>query len=241
MNIKAKLQNSQEQNAPKRTWVENPFDQLYQVEDWIYDNATVQIKEIISDVQEEYYESDYLDEDLDSIVAQIKHNQLNYVRDAIKYYFILSKRLYKKKYSNFNEFAKRELGMTSWRCKQIIEAGIVCLKLITFGFTQLPLNSSQAYALSKLNDEELIEAWKSVLAMYDIWEITADKINLAINPPEPNTSLKDSQIRVMPSVYEQLVVNACNFRLTISDYIKHLLELQKCEFFLLFKMIGFKT
>ena len=227
--------------APTQSWISNPFDQLYQIEDWVYDNATVEIKEILSDLHYEHYDAYYSVDHLEQLVCQIKHHQLSYVRDAISYYQILTKRLYKAKYSNMNQFAQAELGMTSWRCKQIIEAGAVTLKLIAAGHTKLPLNSTQAYALSKLDDEKLVEVWESVLEMYELHEITAEKITLVAFPPEPTKVLKGTNITVMPSTYEQLVVNACKLKITINDYITYLLELQKCKYSLLLAMVNFKT
>lgn len=225
---------------PTKGYVTNPFDQLYQIEDYIYDNAPVEIKEIISELSEDHY-SYYTIDHLDQLTWQIKHHQLSYVRDAITYYNILTSRLYKTKYSNFNQFAQTELGMTSWRCKQIIEAGGATLKLIAAGHTKLPRNSSQAYALSKLDDERLVEVWETVLEIYAIHEITAEKILLIAYPPEPTKILKQNRIDVMPAIYEELVVSACKLKVTINDYIKYLIEIQKCKYSLLLNLISFKT
>ena len=227
--------------APTQSWISNPFDQFYQIEDWVYDNATVQIKEILSDLNYEHYDAYYTEDHLECLVDQIKHSQLNYVRDAITYYQILTQRLYKARYSNFNQFAQTEIGMTSWRCRQIIKAGTVTLKLIAAGHTKLPLNPSQAEAMSQLDDERLVEVWEAVLDMYPVHEITREKILLAAYPPEPTKVLKENTISVMPAVYQQLVLNALNLKMTISDYISHLLKLQKSEFSLLFILSAFKV
>ncbi len=235
------IQHQSEENAPVKSYVSNPFDQLYQIEEFVYDNATVEIKEILSELEYGHYEAYYTTDQLPNLVAQIKHSQLSYVTDAITYYHILTLRLYKATYSNFNQFAQTELGMTSWRCKQIIEAGAVTLKLIAAGHTKLPLNSTQANALSKLDDEKLVEVWEAVLDMYEPHEITAEKISLVAYPPEPTKVLKGTNITVMPSTYEQLVVNACKLKVTIDDYIRYLLELQKCKYSLLLAMVNFKT
>jgi len=128
-------------NPKSSNYSSNPFTQLYQIESWVYDNATPEIKEILSDVEQAHYDYPTIDH-LESLTQQLKHNQLQYVRDGIIYYEILTKRLYKAKYSNYNQWAQTEVGMTSWRCKQIIEASGVTLKLIAAGHTKLPLNSS---------------------------------------------------------------------------------------------------
>ena len=219
-------------------YVTNPFDQLYQIEDYIYDNAPVEIKEIISELSEDHY-SYYTIDHLDQLTWQIKHHQLNYVSDAISYYNILTRRLYKAKYSNFNQFAQTELGMTSWRCKQIIEAGAVTLKLIAAGHTLLPLNSSQAYALGKLDDERLVEVWETVLDIYAPHEITAEKILLVAYPPEPVKLLKPNYIKLSPATYEKLVLGAVDRKQSINDYVAFLL--QNREFYLWSMTIAFRT
>jgi len=125
--------------------------------------------------------------------------------------------------------------MTSWRVKQIIEAGSVTLKLIAAGHTKLPLNSSQAYALSKLDDERLIEVWEKVLDIYAIHEITAEKITLVAYPPEPTKLLKPNYIKLSPRTYEELVLGALKYKQPINDYVSNLVksfELQKCKYFL---------
>jgi hypothetical protein len=220
----------------------NPFNQLYKIEDYIYDNATPEIKEILSDVESAH--DDYLTIDhLSNLTQQIKHNQLQYVRDAIIYYEILTKRLYKALYSNFNQWAQIEIGMTSWRVKQIIEAGAVTLKLIAAGHTKLPLNSSQAYALSKLEDEKLIETWETILDIYATHEITTEKILLVIYPPEPAKVLKPNYIKLSPSTYEKIVLGAFESRQPINEYISHLLQNSEYLWWVLTSLIkiNFKT
>ena len=222
--------------APIESHVTNPFHQAYKIEDCIYDNATPQIKDIISDLSEahnEYYTIDHLDH----LTDQIRHNQLSYIRDAIDYYNILTKRLYKHKNSNFNDWSQTEVGTTAWRVKQIIEAGGVSLKLIAAGHTQLPLNSSQAFAMSKLDDERLVEVWETVLDIYSVHEITAEKIKLVAYPPEPTQLLKPNYVKLSPATYEKLVLGALSCRQSINDYVSNLIksfELQKCKYFLLF-------
>ena len=238
--LKSEISQDHYENAPTETWVNNPLVELYKIEDWVYDNATDPIKDIISDLHEANYDYTTIDH-LDSLTASIRHNQLSYVRDGINYYEILTRKLYKAKYSNFNQYAQTELGMTSWRCKQIIEAGIVAIKLIAAGHTNLPLNSTQAHTLHKLDDESLVETWEKVLDTYAIHEITAEKINLVAYPPEPTKLLKGTNISVLPATYENLVVNACKLRLTINDYIMSLLKLQKCKYSLLLSLVNFKT
>lgn len=227
---------------PTKGYVTNPFDQLYQIEDYIYDNATHEIKEVISDLHCAHCDYPTIDH-LESLTQQIKHSQLQYVRDAIIYYEILTKRLYKAKYSDFNEYAQSEIGMTSWRVKQIIEAGGVTLKLIAAGHTKLPLNSSQAYVLAKLDDEHLVEVWETVLDIYSIHEITADKILLVAYPPEPTKLLKPNYIKLSPATYEVLVLKALDYRCSINDYVASLL--QNCEYFywliITLVKINFKT
>ena len=210
-----------------KSYVTNPFDQLYQIEDYIYDNAPVEIKEIISEVSEVHYDY-YTIDHLDQLTSQIKHNQLSYVKDAINYYEILTKRLYKARYSNFNHWSQTEVDMTSWRVKQIIEAGGVALKLIAAGHTKLPRNSSQAYALSKLDDERLVEVWETVLDIYAPHEITAEKILLVAYPPEPVKLLKPNYIKLSPATYEKLVLGAFSYKQSINDYVASLL--QNCEY-----------
>ncbi len=222
--------------APIESHVTNPFDQAYKIEECIYDNATPQIKEIIDDVNDSHNDYYTIDQ-LDDLTHQIKHNQLSYIRDAIDYYNIKTKRLYKAKYSSFNDWSQNEVSMTAWRVNQIINAGGVSLKLIAAGHTQLPLNSSQAFAMSKLDDERLIEVWETVLDIYSVHEITAEKIKLVAYPPEPTKLLKPNYVKLSPATYEKLVLGALSCRQSINDYVSNLIksfELQKCKYFLLF-------
>lgn len=209
-------------------YVSNPFDQLYQIEDYIYDNATPEIKEVLSDLQSAHYDYPTIDH-LESLTQQLKHSQLQYVKDSIIYYEILTKRLYKAKYSNFNQWGQTEVGLTSWRIKQVIESGGATLKLIAAGHTKLPLNASQAFILSKLDDERLVEVWETVLDIYAVHEITAEKILLVAYPPEPTKLLKPNYIKLSPATYEKLVFGAVNRKQSINDFVAWLL--QNCEYF----------
>jgi hypothetical protein len=210
-------------NAETTKHSTNPFTQLYQIEEWVYDNATHEIKEVLSDLQSAHCDYPTIDH-LESLTQQIKHSQLQYVRDAIIYYEILTKRLYKARYSSFNQWGQTEVGMTSWRIKQIIEAGSVTLKLIAHGHTKLPLNSSQAYALAKLDDEKLVEAWEEILNIYSMHEITAEKILLVIYPPDPAEVLKPNYIKLSPATYEKIVLGAFSCRQSINNYVSYLLQ-----------------
>ncbi len=216
------------EQRPSKGYVTNPFDQLYQIEDYIYDNATPEIKEVLSDLQQAHYDYPTIDH-LEDLTQQIKHSQLQYVRDSIIYYEILTKRLYKAKYSNFNQWGQTEVGLTSWRIKQVIDAGTVTLKLIAAGHTKLPLNSSQAFALSKLDDERLVEVWETVLDIYALHEITKEKILLVAYPPEPVKLLKPNYIKLSPATYEKLVLGAVDRKQSINDFVASLL--QNCEYF----------
>ena len=226
----------------------DPFLQLYHIDQCFIDNAPEAIQDLISEVHSCHFDY-YTIDNIDHFSRQIRERQLDYVRDAILYYNILTKRLYKAKYSSFNEYCQTELGLTAWRCKQVIEAGAVTLKLIASGHTKLPQNCSQAYALHKLKDEvpeesnerTLVEAWEEILAIYPMHELTADKISLVIDPPEPSKVLKSTSIGVMPAIYEYLVVEACRAKVTISDYVSNLVAIQKCKFSFLMAMVGFCT
>lgn len=229
-------------NNSNKKQVSNPFDSLYQIEDWVYDNATPEIKEVISDLQSIHYDF-YTVDHLEQLTQQLKHSQLQFVKDGILYYEILTKRLYKAKYSNFNQYGQEELGLTSWRIKQKIEATAVVLKLIAAGFTRLPQNTSQAYVLHKLTDERLVEVWHSVCVMYSQHELTREKIELVAYPPEPTKAIDTTSVRLMPSTYEALVLGACKLKLTINDFVA--LLLQNSEFFtdigLLLLKLNFST
>lgn len=229
------------ESANISTYSTNPFDSLYVVEDYIYDNATPEIKEVLSDLESAHGDYPTIDH-LESLTQQIKHNQLQYVRDAIIYYEILTKRLYKAHYSSFNQWGQTEIGMTSWRIKQIIEAGAVTLKLIAAGHTKLPLNSSQAYALSKLDDARLVEAWEEILDIYSTHEITAEKILLVIYPPD-HTLLKPNYIKLSPATYEKIVLGALNCRQSINNYVSYLLQNSEYLCWLLTSLLklNFKT
>ena len=217
-----------EQPKAPKGYVTNPFDQLYKIEDYIYDNATPEIKEVISDLQEAHYDYPTIDH-LESLTQQIKHSQLRYIRDGITYHQILTKRLYKAKYSNFNQWGQAEVRVGSYRIKQVIDASTAALKLIAAGHTLLPLNSSQAFALSKLDDERLIEVWETVLDIYAPHEITAEKITLVAYPPEPTKLLKPNYIKLSPATYEKLVLGALDRKQSINDFVAWLL--QNCEYF----------
>jgi len=51
------------------SYIANPFSQLYKIEDCIYDNAPVEIKEIISDVSEDHYDY-YTEDQLDQLTSR---------------------------------------------------------------------------------------------------------------------------------------------------------------------------
>ena len=204
--------------------------QTPEFEQWVLDNASDEVAEIIDDLHNIDYDY-YTIDSLDSLSFQVKYASLGYIVQGRLLQEIAHKRLYKHKYSSFNAYTVNDLHITSSRAVQLMEASRVSRELMAAGHNRLPQNSSQAFALSKLYGDELVEAWEDLLEVYQLHELTGAKIKNFLSPPTSN-QVKSlvSHIPVNPESLEKLTKLAFKLKISINDCIT--LLLQNAKYFL---------
>lgn len=197
---------------------------MMQFDEWITDNASDVVAEIINqlvDIDYDYYTID----SLDSLTFQVNYASLAYIVQGRQLKEIAHKKIYKKKWSSFNAYCSNDVGITSSRAVQLIAASRVAITLIEAGHNKLPQNPSQAFALSKLCGDDLVDAWEKLLEVYHLHELTTAKIKSFLWPPTSN-QIKSmvSQIPVNPESLEQLTKLAFKLKVSINDCISLLLQ-----------------
>lgn len=197
------------------------------IEQWVLDNSSDELAEIIDNIVSIDYDY-YTIDNLDSINFQINYASYAYIVQGRLLAEIAYKRLYKHKYSSFHAYCCNDLKMTESRARQLMEASRVAVELIASGHTKIPQNPSQAFALSKLFGNELIEAWESLLEVYELHELTTTKIKNFIFPP--SASQVDSfttHIPVSPQSLYELTQIAFKLKLSINDVVVLMLQNHK--------------
>lgn len=207
--------------------IPNYHQQSQVIEQWVLDNLTPELAEIADQLVEidyDYYTIDHID----NLSFQINYASYAYIVQGRLLAEIAYKRLYKHKYSSFHAYCCNDLHTTESRARQLMEASRVAIELIASGHTKLPQNSSQAFALSKLFGDELVQAWESLLEVYELYELTTTKIKNFIFPP--SASQVDSYITHIPvspqSLYE-LTQLAFKLKMSINDVVVLMIQNHK--------------
>jgi hypothetical protein len=134
-----------EQRSALPSWLENLWQDAQLLNDglsnWLDDDGQVEIMNII----DEFRTSSYA-----------------YIRAGIIAHNIRYKRLYRKAANSFSAFCQKWLGQSIWQINRAIAASQVAIKLISFGFIEIPANESQCRPLVNLNDDDLINTWRKV-------------------------------------------------------------------------------
>ena len=113
---------------------------------------------------------------LEQITNNIKSNRLSYIKIGVQLSQIKLYRIYKVKYSSFKSYCESDIHYPLWRANKLIDAAMVAIKLIKYGFNIIPQNEAQARPLIKLNDQDLIDKWQQVIDNYAPCKITANRI-----------------------------------------------------------------
>ena len=179
-------------------------------------------------------------EDLDRLIDLIKLDTLAYIRKGCSYAEVKFTRKYKETYSNFDLYAKEQLGTSTRSVMAHIHASRVALKLLFNGFSyeELPANMSQAYALhcalsslhGDYSDAELIEAWRTVLGEIPRHKRSGDRIKELINPTPVSKEELNTKIELPLAVYERIVSIAYHAKLSVSKLLDNVFSVLTGEF-----------
>ena len=179
-------------------------------------------------------------EDLDKLIDLIKLDTLAYIRRGCSYAEIKFTRKYKETHSNFDLYAKEQLGTSTRSVTAHIHASRVALKLLFNGFSyeELPANMSQAYALhcalsslhGDYSDAELIDAWRTVLGEIPRHKRSGDRIKELINPSPVTKEELNTKIEVPLAVYEKVLSVAYHAKLSVSTLLDNVFSVLTGEF-----------
>ena len=136
---------------------------------------------------------------------------------------LLAKIKFLKLYKNYGDrtfasFCKEQLRKQRWQINDTIKAARVVLDLMYAGFDILPTNISQAVALAKLEEDELVENWRKVIENIPLDKITVKSIRNLIFPPTESDRLT-ATIKVPAKVHEDIHKEAAERGLSIVDFI----------------------
>ncbi|MDY7005037.1 MAG: hypothetical protein SWX82_14125 [Cyanobacteriota bacterium] len=129
----------------------------------------------------------------------------SYIREGLAYNIIKVYKLYKKLgFKDFKEYCLKRVKKTAWRVEHIIKAAQTAWNLMVAGFTELPSNVSQAYALyepskDKSCDYNPDDAWQGILNRCEE-ENTAITAGLIESTVSPDKKKKSSRIKLPEDV-----------------------------------------
>ncbi len=209
-------------------YILNPFNFVYQEPDLPITDVSIQ--EVIQGVLD--INDSRLDLDLNYLEHLLKLDTLAYVRKGCIYADIKFKKLYKRVYSNFDQYAKDVLKSSTRSVVAHIEASRVAIELIMAGFSyeELPHNMSQAYVLAKYTGEELIEKWKYIIAELPPYKRTATSIKELINPAPVSKEELYTKIELPLAVYSKLLKVAYDAKMSVSKLIDNVFSVLTSEF-----------
>ncbi len=194
----------------------NPFNAIYQDDILLSDKPEIQALNGYAQDLEELIPGEF---DLDFLTSEFASNQLSFVRNGL----LLAKIKFLKLYKNYGDgtfasFCKDQLRKQRWQINDRIKAARVVLDLMYAGFEILPTNISQAVALAKLGEDELVENWRRVIENIPLDKITVKSIRNLLFPPIESDRVT-ATIKVPAKVHEDIHQEAAERGLSIVDFI----------------------
>jgi hypothetical protein len=203
-------------NKPRR--ITDPFAPIFTEPDAeITDDTALDLLNYAYQHEWHYTAGDY---DLDESVFEIKCFQTAFVKLGLLAYKIKKYRCWSKRYSSFQDFCEKALGVKHWTINRTIEAARVMLELAQAGFTILPTCKTQCEPLWKIfsnfGTEGLIEAWQQVIDRLKPKMISKESISQVLG-----IERKKSKRQVL---LEQLEEKAFKRGQTLEEFVEEILE-----------------
>ena len=199
------------------TILANPFDFLYQQRDVEIsrDDAIQELMEYATDLESQIAG----DFDLSSLIFEIGHETLSFVRIGLIAFKIKSLKLFKKPYGSFRSFCTQALRVTHWQINRTIQASRIVLELIHNGFEILPKNEAQCRELSNYVGSELVRVWGEIIAEIPHHKITARTIREYLNPEEEIES-ESTTIELPKKLYAKIFGLAVDAGMSIVELLE---------------------
>ena len=200
-------------------YLPNPADPLYQLEN-------VSESDHVSDLIEEAARLESLipgDFDLDELVGKIQINTLGYVKNGLLAFKIKSLRLYKQSCRTFKQFCEEHLGYSTWQVNRNIRAARVVMELVSYGFEVLPQCEAQCRALMAHCEENLVEAWRSVIENLPAHQITAKSITHHLAPRD-ETVPNEEKITVNRDLFNRIYTVALSVGTSIPELLEQIFQ-----------------
>jgi hypothetical protein len=207
-----------------------PDDDYFRDEKWasIYDMA-YEYCNGETDSEWDYFKDPYYNEvkQLNTFTQRYTNLQHSYIEQGLIAWEIKLKKLYKRKYHNFDSYCKAELKLSSWQVNRLINASRIALLLIGEKHDYIPTCESQMRILSPYTDDEITYYWAIITEKYKgkEYELTAKQIWLEIKEIRlaEGLEVKESKwanIKVKRELYEKLVHEAMEYNLSLIDYLE---------------------
>lgn len=167
--------------------------------------------------------------EISRIVDEFRTSTHGYIRAGIIAHNVRVRRLYQAVSRSFTAFCEKFLGQSVWMVNRLIAAAQVAIKLISAGFNQIPANEAQCRPLARLNDDDLIEVWRSVCRFIPEKDRTAKSISGVIarlHEVDPDFEGKPTarRIELDADQWDKLAEKARRYGMTPKRYLELLLE-----------------
>ena len=205
-------------DLPRTTNLQSPFNPLYLNNDY----PLSQEPEIIETIEEILDVESTLSGDinLDYIAFRIKLNDYAFVITGVWLWKVRYYKSYKKTHRRFKDWCEDVVGKNYTTCLNMINAATVWIELVSMGFDILPSSIAQCLVLKDLHDEELYDAWSTVLRELEPHQFSSGKIYTLLNGSEKvNTS-----ISFPIDLFNNLYRTAHDFGMTIIELVASMYE-----------------
>ena len=154
-------------------------------------------------------------------IREIKEHLLNWVRvglvaEKVRYY-----KLWKGRFSSWQEHCEKAIGKAKWQISKLIRAARAVIYLAEAGFETLPNCEAQASKLLKTAPQEtdLIESWRRVLEEVPKHLISANAIGRVFGE-EP----KKKRMNINSDLYQRLKERARELGISVEQLIEEWLD-----------------
>lgn len=128
-----------------------------------------------------------------------------------------------EKFTSFKQFCIEKIRMNSWQCLDSIASSKVAQSLAFMGYEDLPRNASQAFVLSKLDNEQLDSVWQAVLDASEgkRHKITASMIESIAYPDKvPATA----SLKIPTALNNEIHREAIENNMSVAKYLENLIK-----------------
>ncbi|NJN74231.1 MAG: hypothetical protein HC799_16225 [Limnothrix sp. RL_2_0] len=167
--------------------------------------------------------------EISRIVDEFRTSTHGYIRAGIIAHNVRFRRLYQACAKSFTAFCSKFLGQSVWMVNRTIAAAQVAIKLMASGFNQIPANEAQCRPLARLNEDDLIEVWRTVCRSIPETDRTAAAICGVIarfHEVDPDFEAKPQarRIELTAAQWDKLTEKAGRYGMSPKKYLDLLLE-----------------